>query len=343
MFFANRMLTDPERNDTAEFLAIGDSMFHHITFESRADLGEAAKVSYSGQRIAEIYRYCSFAFSHQPEVVILNIGTNDLLKRFKYPRGPLTVEDCFQSLVAFIEWAFGFYRPKLIIVCTLIPIPKDDGFNKDADVFNQYIYAYAKSHVRVVVLETALKIYDVIKRRGWGEIYHADKTHLDKHRGAYLLSDLINQALDYFAMDKPGIVSSKILTDQTDWNDRLVTLYIRDFHNFFRRRYLKLRAEAMEKGNEIPEIRLQSRKVEVVIPEPWLHEVDGKPPYDANHVADLPDETQPIKEDSSRVKFMAMLIRKAAWVKGRGAVSASIAKQEAIDKLKAGKSKLPKQ
>ncbi len=78
------MLTDPERNDTAEFLAIGDSMFHHITFESRADLGEAAKVSYSGQRIAEIYRYCSFAFSRQREVVILNIGTNDLLKRFKY-------------------------------------------------------------------------------------------------------------------------------------------------------------------------------------------------------------------------------------------------------------------
>ena len=35
VFFANRMLADPERNDTAEFLAIGDSMFHHITFEAR--------------------------------------------------------------------------------------------------------------------------------------------------------------------------------------------------------------------------------------------------------------------------------------------------------------------
>ena len=144
-------------------------------------------------------------------------------------------------------------------------------------------------------------------------------------------------------MDKPSIVSSKILTEQTDWNDRLATLYIRDYHNFFRRRYLKLRAEAMEKGIEIPEIRLQSRKVEEVIPEPWLHEVDGKPPYDANYAAEMPDETQSIKEDSSRVKFMAMLMRKAAWVKGRGAVSASIAKQEAMDQLKAAKSKLPKQ
>ncbi len=197
------------------FLAIGDSMFHLITFEAGADLGEAAKVSYSGQRIAEIYRYCSFAFSRQREVIILNIGTNDLLKRFdlKYPRGPLTVEDCLQSLVAFIEWAFSFYRPRVIMVCTLIPVPKDDGFHRDAEVFNAYIYAYARSHVRVVVLETALKLRDLIKKRDWSQIYHADRTHLDKQRGAYLLSDLINQALDYYAMDNPGIVSSKILID----------------------------------------------------------------------------------------------------------------------------------
>ena len=40
------MLSDPERNDSADFLAIGDSMFHHITFEARTDLGETAKVSY---------------------------------------------------------------------------------------------------------------------------------------------------------------------------------------------------------------------------------------------------------------------------------------------------------
>ena len=111
--------------------------------------------------------------------------------------------------------------------------------------------------MRVVVLETALKIMDVTRRRDWTEIYHLDRTHLDKQRGAYLLFDLINQALDYYAMDKPGNVSGKILTDQTDWTHRLQTLYIRIFHNFFGRRYLKLRAEASENGIEIPEIRLQ--------------------------------------------------------------------------------------
>ena len=99
----------------------------------------------------------------------------------------------------------------------------------------------------------------------------------------------------------------------------------------------------MEKGIEIPEIRLQHRMVEEVIPEPWIHEADGKLPYDANYVAVVPDETQTIKEDSNRVRFMTMLIRKAAWVKGRGAISATVTKQEALEKVEAARNKRPKQ
>ncbi len=38
VFIANKMLADPERNDTSDSLAIGDSMFHHITFEDRMHL-----------------------------------------------------------------------------------------------------------------------------------------------------------------------------------------------------------------------------------------------------------------------------------------------------------------
>ena len=101
-------------------------LFRHITFESRADLGEAEKVSYSGQRIAEIYRYCSFTFSRPREVTVLTIGTNDLLKRFSYTPGPLTAEDCFEPLVPFIEWVLSLYKPRVIVVCTLFPIPKDE-------------------------------------------------------------------------------------------------------------------------------------------------------------------------------------------------------------------------
>ncbi len=98
----------------------------------------------------------------------------------------------------------------------------------------------------------------------------------------------------------------------------------------------------MEKGIEIPEIRLQHRRVEEVTPEPWIHEIDGKPPYDASYVAEGPAQQQPFKEDSSRVRFMAMLIRKAAWMKGQGMVSATVAKQQAIDKLKTPRSRMPK-
>ena len=56
-----------------------------------------------------------------------------------------------------------------MMVCTLIPIPKGEGSNRDAEIFNSYIYAYAKCHVRVGVLETAAKIKDVMRRRDWTE------------------------------------------------------------------------------------------------------------------------------------------------------------------------------
>ena len=63
-----------------------------------------------------------------------------------------------------------------------------------------------------------------------------------------------------------------------------------------------------------------------MIPEPWIYKIDGKPPYDANYTAEISDETQPIEEDSNRVKFMTMLIRKAAWTKERGMVTSTVAK-----------------
>ena len=170
-----------------------------------------------------------------------------------------------------------------MMVCTLIPIPKGEGSNRDAEIFNSYIYAYAKCHVRVGVLETAAKIKDVMRRRDWTELHHADGTHLDEQKGAYFFSCLINQSLDFYAMDKPSIFSGKIMKDQTDRTNRLQGFYIRDYNDFFRRHFMKLRAEARVKGTEIPGIRLQQRIVE-----PWIREIDGKPPYDANYTAEIP-------------------------------------------------------
>ncbi len=157
---------------------MADPMFHHITFEARADLGEAGKVSY---------------------------------------------EDCFEPFIAFIERTFVLCEPKVITVCTLLPIPKDKGANRYAEA-----YAYMRSHVRVIGPETALTIKDVIRNKGWPEIYHADRTRLDKHQGAYLMSHLVNKALEHYAMDKPSVVSSRYLNDPSDQTDRLHFLYIRD-------------------------------------------------------------------------------------------------------------------
>ncbi len=65
------------------------------------------------------------------------------------------------------------------------------------------------------------------------EIYHGDRTHLDKQRGEYLMSDLVNQALDYYAIVEPSVASYKQLNDPFYQTDRFQNLCIRDFHNFF--------------------------------------------------------------------------------------------------------------
>ena len=252
------------------------------------------------------------------------------------------MEESFETVVAFLEWCFNFYSPKLLMLCTLIPIPIDDRFNRDAEEFNRYLNAYAKSHAKVILLDTALKVKDFIQTNNWRDIYRRDATHLDKAKGANLILDLLNHVLDYYFMDKSSIVTSRCLNDGSEETDRLKRLYIRDYHNFFRRRYVKLKAEAMQKGIEIPEVRLQERDVDEIVPEPWAREAGGKPPYTANYEAESPLKRAPLKTDCTRVRWTAMILRKASILKGQGILSPSAAKAMALDKLNTVRNLLPR-
>ncbi len=141
------------------------------------------------------------------------------------------------------------------------------------------------------------------------------------------MSDLLNLALDYYVTDKSNIVTIRCLTDCSQETDRLKRLYIRDYHNFFRRRYVKLKAQAMQKGIEIPEVRLQERDVDEIVPEPWAREAGGKPPYTANYEAESPLKRAPLKTDCTRVRWTAMILRKASILKGQGILSPSAVKK----------------
>ncbi len=63
-YFANRPLQDPEHNDAAEYLAIGDSTFHDIKLEQRGQYGEAPKCLMED---SVLRKYTSFAPSASPE------------------------------------------------------------------------------------------------------------------------------------------------------------------------------------------------------------------------------------------------------------------------------------
>ena len=138
------------------------------------------------------------------------------------------------------------------MLCTLNPISKDERFNRDVEEFNRHLNTYTKSHAKGVFLDTALKIKDFIRTNNWRDIYRADATHLDTSRGACLISDLLNHALDYYVIDKSSIVRSRRLIDCSEKTDRLKKLYLRNDQKFFRWRYVKLKTEAMQKGIEIP-------------------------------------------------------------------------------------------
>ena len=57
---------------------------------------------------------------------------------------------------------FQLLQSETFDVYTLILIPKDDRFNRDAEELNRNLNAYAHSHAKVILLDTALKIKDFI-------------------------------------------------------------------------------------------------------------------------------------------------------------------------------------
>ncbi len=142
-FFAGKVLQYCDVDYTSPMLFVGDSMFPKLHFGERSDMGGAGKVSFGGGRISEIYLYLQESGAVKREVVILCMGTNDILKRKKHPHN-MTVEKIFELYVAFIEWFSTKNNPEAIFLCTHFPVPpeKFPGYNREAEQLNSYLRAY---------------------------------------------------------------------------------------------------------------------------------------------------------------------------------------------------------
>ena len=208
-FYAGTTLRDVETNNVSDILAVGDSMFHRVKFVNRPR-AQAGKVSFGDGRIPEIKIYLQSTGMKRRSVLILCMGHNDILKRRKKGKN-ISLEHIFKLYVAFIEWATNRYQPEVIFLCTLVPVMMEPQFNLEAEVINKYIHDYGSHNKNVVVLDVYQRIATEVRGR-WEEFYDSKLLHPNEQRGAPLMNDLLNLAVDYYLQDKQEVLTSVRVT-----------------------------------------------------------------------------------------------------------------------------------
>ena len=124
-------------------------------------------MSFGGGRISENYLYLQESEPVKRDVVILCIGTNDILKRKRHPHG-MTIEKIFELYVAFIEWFAARSCPQVVLLCTLVPPVKFPWHNREAEQLNAYIRAYVNHTDHVVLVDIYNRMQDEIDQK-WEE------------------------------------------------------------------------------------------------------------------------------------------------------------------------------
>ncbi len=346
-FFAGKVLEYCDVDHTSPILAVGDNMFHKLHFGERSDMGGAGKVSFGGGRISEIYLYLQESGTVKREIVILCMGTNDILKRKRHPHN-MTVEKIFELYVAFIEWFSTKSNPEVIFLCTLVPVPpeKFPWYNREAEQLNGYLRAYVNRNENTVLIDIYSRMCDEIVDK-WDEYYETPGLlHPNRERGHPIIHDLINNAVDFYVQDKQEIICSSRLNTTEPLDDYFRGTYISDPHNIFRRKFRKLRQRGqMNLEQVVPRVNLEPIKnSEDALAEPWHQGVRGMPPYIAEYEADCPKEPAQFTKESSRVKFLAGVFmekfnRKAA--RDTGVMTRDAAEDLIYNKLTSERKKAP--
>ncbi len=169
-------------------------------------------MSFGRGRISEIYLYLQESGPARREIVILCIGTNDILKRKRHPDG-MTVEKIFELYVAFIEWITARSSPQVLFLCTLVPVPpaKFPWYNREAEQLNAYIRAYVAHNDHVVLVDVHNRMRDEIDQK-WEEYSETPALlHPNREKGHPILNNLVNVAVDFWMQDKQEVICSSRL------------------------------------------------------------------------------------------------------------------------------------
>ncbi len=307
-FYAGRPLEHFDTNNVSEILAIGDSMFHRVRFPGR-NKRQADKVSFGGGRIPEIKIYLESSGRCKRRVIILCMGHNDLLKRRKRNRN-LSLEHIFKLYVAFIDWIVARYSPEVVMICTLVPIAMETWFNAEAEQINAYILAYAQHNSNVIVLDLYNRLRDEVQD-DWSEYYDQKLLHPNESKGAPIVNDVVNFAVDFYMQDREEILTSTRLTTTQKEADYFRGSYIMDPHNICRRKYQK--SIQRDLGDPIAprqQVNLTVRRqAEETVPEAWHKGLGNAPPYVADYESADPKPLPTVTKEGCRVHHLALVLQ----------------------------------
>ena len=173
-------------------------MFHKLRFGERAERGQAAKLSFGGGRITDIYLYLQEFRPAKRDIVKLCIGNNDILKRKRHPHG-MTIEEIFELYVSFIECFANRSSPQVLRLCTFVHIPpaKFPWNNREAEQLNGYIKAYAAYIDHVVLIDIYNRMQDEIDQK-WEEYYesHILLPHTNRAKDHPIINNQVKTAID---------------------------------------------------------------------------------------------------------------------------------------------------
>ena len=174
--------------------------------------------------------------------------------------------------------------PEVTFFCTQVPLMMEPWFNPEPEQLNAYIHAYGRHNNNVFVLDIYRKLSDGI-RENWEANQDNKLLHPNQEKGAPLMNNLVNLAVDFCMQYKQETLTSSRLTSLRAEDNYYRNTNIWDFNNICRRKFQKLTKKelkdsvAIRQPLSIDEARQTDEPLPDIPPYVAEYEASNQQPY----------------------------------------------------------------
>ncbi len=180
---------------------------------------------------------------------------------------------------------------------------------RPAEQLNAYILTYAQHKTNVILLDLYNRLQDEVYGK-WSNFHDPKLLHLNELKGAPIVNDLINCAVDFYLQDREEILTSTRLTTQRE-AEYFRGSYIMDPQNICRRKYQKsIQRDLRDPITPGQQVTLATRRqAEDTVPEPWHKGLGRAPPYMADYESADPKPLPTVTKEGSGVHHLAVVLQ----------------------------------